>query len=267
MNIVMDDYLENSKREYTFYKKHPKEYEKRMNDISDLFNLKKSSRFKTDRIPKFWTGQLNNKEKIIFFGLNPGTRSKTAFSDKAEEKSWKTYKKTREKFFHELAKKKGLGPYHRDYYKLICGLFDKEYNKKIDWDFFHDRTLSLNLFPYHSNQTNLPGRLSAAQLSFLLGRLDLLLEFAKTQKPKLCIFNAKIWKILFIDHKLVKKPKKMHIINDFYIYFFRYQGMQCLLFNHFLSSSRHDGVTDKILYGKIPRVILKQYPKTMRLKW
>ena len=151
MNIVIDDYLRNSKREYGFYKKHPKKYEKRIDDISDLFNLKKLSRFNTNRIPKFWTGQLSDDKKIIFFGLNPGARSKSAFPDKSEKKSWKTYIKTRKNYFHELSKKKDLGPYHRDYYKLVCGIFDKEYDKKIDWNFFHNRTLSLNLFPHHQN--------------------------------------------------------------------------------------------------------------------
>ena len=163
-----------------------------------------------------------------------------------------------------MSTRKGLGPYYRDFYKLICGLFGLKYNKKIDWEFFHDNILNLNLFPYHSNQTNLPNRFSAGQLSLVMERLDLILEFARTQKPRLCIFNGNAWKILFIEHHLVKKPKKIKIINNFYIYFFKYKTMPCVLFNHFLSSSRHDGVNDTILRKIIPKKIKKQYPKKFK---
>jgi len=260
----MVNYLKKSRREYRLAIRRPKKYQKKLEDLSDYLNLKKSSRFKTDLIPKYWSGQLNNKGNIILFGLNPGLSSKAQFSDRELKKSWKAYKKLREDNFLGMETKKGLGPYYRDYYKLMCGLFGFKYNKKIDWEFFHNNLLNLNLFPYHSNQTNLPGRFSAGQLSLVMERLDDILEFARTQKPKLCIFNGNAWKILFIEHHLVKKPKKITIINDFCMYFFKYKAMSCVLFNHFLSSSRHDGVNDEFLMKTIPKKIKNQYPKKFR---
>jgi len=261
----MSDFLKKAKREYKRAVKHPKKYKKMLNNLSDDLNLKKKSRFKTKYIPKFWSGQLNKKGQIILFGLNPGSSKSMRFSsEKQLKKSWHDYKKLRDDNFLKMATKKGLGPYYRDYYKLLYGLLGYEYKKKTDWDLLHNHVLNLNLFPYHSNKTNLPSHFSAGQLALVMERLDLILEFAKTQEPRLCIFNGKPWKILLIDHKLVKKPEKHTVIKNFSIYFFKYKKMPCVLFNHFLSSSRHDGVNDKILKGIIPMKIKKQYPKKFK---
>lgn len=254
-------FLEKAKSEYSLAVKNPKQFENYVNDLSNTLGLKGKSKFNAKRIPKFWAGRLNSKPKIIMFGLNPGQGKdpKKWPNEKKLRKSWEYYKKTRDQTLSELSNRKS-SPYYQVFYKLCSGLYELNNEKKIDWKFFDKNVLNLNLFPYHSNKsTDFPGRFIAGQLAMVMQHLDLILEFALSQKPKLCVFNGKTWKVLLIDHKLVKNPKEVRIIGNFSLYFFKYKKLNCILFNHFLQSTGHDGMTDKILMKKIPKIIKKEY--------
>jgi len=260
-------FLEKAELEFEFAVKNPIDYEKHVNIISDKLKLKGKSRFNSKKLPKFWGGRLNNKPKVVLFGLNPGLKKdpKKQPSDKNLRSDWKTYKRSREENFldfKEKEKNEGFkSPYYDVLHKFFCGLFVELGPKKnIDWNFFDKNVLALNLFPYHSNKSeDFPSRFDPGQLGMVMQHLDSILEFASTQNPKICIFNGKVWKTLIIDHRLVKNPKEIRIIGNFSMYFFKLKKMNCVLFNHFLTQSRRDGVNDDILMNRIPQKIRKQY--------
>lgn len=254
--------MEKARKEYEFAVKNPKGYQDHVNKISDKLKLKGASRFDTKSLPKFWGGRLDSNPKVIWFGLNPGLKKdpEKRFNDEELKKNWVTYKKKREENFIESDKSEKKSQYYAVLYKLFCDLFELDSNKTVDWEFFDKNVLTLNLFPYHSNKSEgYTTRFRAGQLGMVMQHLDSILEFAITQKPKICIFSGKVWKTLLIDHKLVKNPKEVRIIGRFSLYFFNYQKLNCVLFNHFLTSSRRDGVNDKLLTKKIPKEIKKQY--------
>jgi len=199
-------FLEKAKSEYHLAVNDPDKFKNYVNDLSVSLGLKGRSEFNTKLLPKFWAGRLNSKPKIIMFGLNPGLKKdpKKWRDEKKQKKSWKLYQKAREQGFLESKRKNSYSKYYEVFYKLCCGLYEIKPQKNIDWEFFYKYVLNLNLFPYHSYEsTDFPGRFTAGQLAMVMHHLDLILEFARSQKPKICMFNGKAWKTLLIDHKLV----------------------------------------------------------------
>lgn len=254
-------FLKEAKAEFKLAVRDPKRYEAHVSNLSAYLKLKGKNKFNGKRLPKFWTGRLDSKPRVIIFGLNPGQKSKVTSND-IKITSWSNYIKIRNRYFLELkSNQKNLGPYYRDFYKLFCGLFVRTYEDKIGWDFFDKNVLNLNLFPYHSNTSDdFPSHFTAGQLAMVMHHLDLILEFAISQRPKLCIFSGKPWKTLLIDQKLVKVEKEVRIVGNFSLYFFKYKELKCVLLSHFLSKpARFEGVTDTILMKKIPKKIKKEY--------
>ena len=94
-------FLKKAESEYNLAKKYPNQYEDYVNDLSETLGLKGKSKFNTKRLPKFWTGKLNLKPKVIMFGLNPGLGkySKKWPEEKELKKSWNDYRKERGKYF------------------------------------------------------------------------------------------------------------------------------------------------------------------------
>ena len=104
---------------------------------------------KTNVYPVYFTGDIQNpKGKTIFIGINPG------YNEKRNRKEQKYLQKHGLfdgycHIFSRYFKKQstGLSPY----YANVAG-FLKRYKdiKKIDWDWFQDNFINLELIPYHS---------------------------------------------------------------------------------------------------------------------
>ena len=148
-----------------------------------------------------------------------------------------------------------------DYYLYIKQ--PAEYGKKVDtisdlfhlatavnlWQFFDLHTINLELVPYHSEGIVFPNPCNKEQINYIQNRLQINLDHIKTKltrpKPKLVIFNGKIFHILLIDQKLIKKDdhEQVKITNKFSVYFFRIDNNQCVLFDKFFQA-HYWGITD-----------------------
>jgi len=263
----IDSFLDNAKEQYeywqTSYKEGTKEYSNSVSEIIKIFDLKGKSKFDTENAPKYWAGDINNRNpRFIIVSLNPGLPSgRKITSGPIDSKGWKTYMENRRNWFS--GKRFQDSSYWQILYKFFCGMNNKIPEEPMDGNYILKNVLNLNLFPYHSNQSdNFPSKFTVKQLEVVLHHLALVFDLIEEKKPRYCFFNGKVWKTLLIKHQLIdikfSEPKlfKENIQGGkFSMYFGKKRRTRYVIFDKFLSRTHYYGVTDDDLSSDIPNFI------------
>ena len=123
-------------------------------------------------------------------------------------KSWQHYQNLYLNFFKYFSYNKFESPYYTALWYLLTGLTGTHFPKKRKWELFDQYLCNLELIPYHSEGIVLPAILNDEQLEYLQNRYNNSIKFIRQFKPKLLIFNGKIWKTLLINHNLIEQLEK-----------------------------------------------------------
>jgi hypothetical protein len=249
--------------EYLLYACDPVKYKKKVNSISDMFGLTKKNRLKTDYSPVYVVGKFQTAP-IVTFGINPGYSSKNSPIEENEAgKSWQHYQSLYLNFFQYFSYNKFESPYYTALWYLLSGLTGTTYPKKRKWALFDQYLCNLVLIPYHSEGTVLPTILKEQQLEYLKNRHSSNIKFIKQFKPKLLIFNGKIWKTLLINYNLTEQYVKVPTTNQFNMHFFELDGIPSVLFDRFFQ--RHfRAITNDDRMFTIPKLIHDRF-KNLRV--
>jgi hypothetical protein len=250
----LTDLLHEIREEYLLYTLERFQYKKKVNSISDMFGLRKKNRLKTDYCPVYIIGKYETAP-IIFFGVNPGYSSKNSPIEENEaSKSWEHYQNLYLNFFQYFSHYKFESPYYTTLWYLISGLTGTNYHKKRKWALFDKYLCNMDLIPYHSEGIVFPTTLNEQQFEFLQNRHNSNIKFIKQFKPKLLIFNGRIWKSLFINYKLTEQHINAPTTNQFTVYSFEIDGIPSVLFDRFFQRN-FGGITDDDRMFTIPKLI------------
>ena len=286
-SILEDDFKKTAEKEFNLWLNQNAEYRKNIKKMNDLLDLKRKNKFLPEYMATFWTGKRKGRHRprTIIVSLNPGynrERAKGLAKRNRQVNDWKTYCRNHDNGFAkwgEAIRKEGKrrSPFFGAWYALFSGLYDKQgMTAETDhYDFFDKNILSLNLFPYHSNQSSqFQPRFTPKNLGLVIHHVSNLLEFINTKNPKeVCIFNGKVWDTLLFTHGLFSKSKKGYkeklLVKTtkgtkHYIKFFKYKNVKCVLLTKFLSSTGHEKMTHKKIRNQVAEKIKRQYPKA---KW
>ncbi len=250
----MVELIQEIRDEYELYTQNPVGYEKKVDSISDMFGLTKKNRLKTDYCAVYVVGKFQTAP-IVFFGVNPGYSSKNSPIEENEaSKSWQHYQSLYLNFFQYFSHHKFESPYYTALWYLLSGLTGTNYPKKRKWALFDKYLCNLELIPYHSEGIVFPTILKEQQLEYLQNRYNSNIKFIKQFKPKLLIFNGKIWKTLLINYNLTEQYIEAPITNQLTMYFFELDGIPSVLFDRFFQ--RHFwGITNDDRMFTIPKLI------------
>ena len=264
----IDSFLDNAKEQYEFwknsYRKGTKEYSNHVSEIIKIFDLKGKNKFHTENAPKYWAGDISKRNpKFIIVSLNPGLKEdhRKITSVATDSEGWKTYMKNRSNWFSGTRFQDSK--YWQKHYKFFCGMNNKIPEEPMDGDYILKNVLNLNLFPYHSNQSeNFPSKFTVKQLEVVLHHLALVFDLIEEKKPRYCFFNGKVWKTLLIKHQLIdikfsepKLFKENKKGGKFSMYFGKKRRTRYVIFDKFLSRTHYYGVTDDDLSSDIPNFI------------
>lgn len=219
-----------------------------------MFGLRKKNRLRTDYCSVYVIGKYETAP-IIFFGVNPGYSSKNSPIEENEaSKSWQHYQNLYLNFFQYFSHYKFESPYYTALWYLISGLTGTNYHKKRKWALFDKYLCNMDLIPYHSEGIVFPTTLNEQQFEFLQNRHNSNIEFIKQFKPKLLIFNGRIWKSLFINYKLTEQHINAPTTNQSTVYSFELEGIPSVLFDRFFQRNFR-GITDDDRMFTIPKLI------------
>ena len=280
-SILEDDFEKTAKKEFNLWLKRNEEYRKHVKEISNSLELTGKNKFLSEYTANFWAGKTKGKHRpsTIIVSLNPGfnrERKKELAESNRQVKKWETYCNKRDNQFTSMEKRRS--PFFSNWYVLFSGLYGKQSEMTIksdNYDFFDKNILSLNLFPYHSNQSSkFTGRFTPKNLALVIHHVSNLLEFINKKNPKdVCIFNGQVWDTLLFTHGLISKSqkgyKKVRMVKAkngtiHHIKFFKYRNVKCVLFTKFLSSLGREGMTNKRIRKHVANKIKRQYPTA---KW
>ena len=247
------------REEYNLCINEPDKYRKKIDAISDLFHLTiaKGNRLKSSDCPVYVVGHSN---EFIMVGLNPGYSSINNPVEEVEaRKSWEHYLDFYQyKFFKFFEANKFESPYYKSLYLLLSNISGHQENSI--WQFFDLHTINLELIPYHSEGIVLPNLWNKEQAHYLQNRLEITLDYIKRSlnkpRPKLVIFNGKIFHTLLIGQNIIKNGnyEQVKITNKFSLYFFDIDAIKCVLFDKFFQS-HYWGITDYHRKTLIPNLI------------
>ena len=250
----MADLLHEIREEYLLYTLEQFQYKKKVNSISDMFGLTKKNRLKNDYSAVYLIGKYETAP-IIFFGVNPGYSKKNSPIEENEaSKSWQHYQNLYLNFFQYFSHYKFESPYYTALWYLISGLTGTNYPKKRKWALFDQYLCNMELVPYHSEGIVFPTMLDEQQLNYLQNRHNSNIKFIKQFKPKLLIFNGKIWKTLFINYTLTEQHVEAPTLDQFTMYSFEIDGIPSVLFDRFFQRN-FQGITDDDRMFTIPKLI------------
>ena len=251
-----DTYLDNAQKQYKIWKKSRKKYSKSVSDIIKIFNLKDENKFQTKKSPKYWAGDIHLNPKFIIVSLNPGDPKIGKIRRSNDSKGWDAYIENRKTWF--TTKHFQKSPYWQTNYKLICGMENKIPEKPMDGNFLLENVLNLNLFPYHSNESdNFPSKFTVKQLEVILHHLVLLFDLIEKKKPKYCFFNGKVWVTLLTKHELFPIKFEQVPYKKISMYFGKKGKTHYVIFSKFLSSTHYEGIGNDDLICGIPKLIKK----------
>jgi hypothetical protein len=189
------------------------------------------------------------------FGINPGYSSiNNPIEEYEARKSWCNYQELYSRFFKFFEDKKFKSPYYTAWGYFLARLLKKTFSKDNMWKLFDTYLANIELIPYHSQGISLPSDLSAPQLEYLKTRYKTSLDFITQYNPKLLIFNGKIWYVLLIKNNLIELYERVQISPKFNIYFYKLNGIPCVLFEKFFQS-HFWGISNYERYTMIPNYI------------
>jgi hypothetical protein len=235
---VLEDEM---KAEYYLCINKPEEYRKKVDAISDLFHLTtaKANRLISSDCPVYVVGHCN---EYIMVGLNPGYSAiNNPVEDVEARKSWEHYLDFYQyKFFKFFEANKFESPYYKSLYLLLFNVSGHHENNL--WQFFDLYTTNLELIPYHSQGIILPNLWNKEQAHYLQNRLKITLDYIERRlnkpRPKLIVFNGKIFHALLIGQNIIKNGnyEQVKVTDKFSLYFFEIDGNKCVLFDKFFQS-------------------------------
>jgi len=252
-------FLQLLKTDYELWLKNPKKYKKRVNDLSKLFNFKNEYKFKANLPPSGFTGRYTKKNQFVMFGLNPGYNRE--FSQREELKqmgTWAKYVEIRKNMYSFFKELDHPSQYYQKFWLLFSNLIKDTKKYQTKWDFYDQNVTNLNIFPFHSGKFKLSKRRIKQKPEFFKERLDSLVRFITNYKPRLFLFNGKPWESILINNSIIEKYDRVHVNDDFSLYFFRYNKIPSVLFEKFFS--RHFWLDDVEREKTIPKLIRNQYP-------
>jgi hypothetical protein len=261
---VLEDEM---KAEYYLCVDKPDDYRKKVDAISDLFHLTiaKGNRLKSGDCPVYVVGHSN---EFIMVGLNPGYSSINNPVEEIEaRKSWEHYADFYQyRFFKFFEANKFESPYYKSLYLLLSNVSGRPENST--WQFFDSHTINLELIPYHSEGIVLPNLWNKEQAHYLQNRLKITLDHIKRRlnkpKPKLIVFNGKIFYTLLIGQNTIKNRnyEQVKVTDKFSLYFFEFNDIKCVLFDKFFQS-HYWGITDYHRKALIPNLIKERLSSDM----
>jgi hypothetical protein len=248
------DLLQEIREEYQLYTYDQLQYKKKVNSVSDMFGLKQKNRLKTDYCAAYVIGRFQFAP-IVMFGLNPGYSVRNSPIEENEaNKSWQNYQNFYLNFFRYFSHNKFESPYYTALWYLLSGLTGTNFPKKRKWELFDQYLCNIELIPYHSEGIMLPDILNKEQFEYLQERYISNINFIRQFKPKLLIFNGKVWKTLLINHDLIEQHIEAPNAKQFRMYFFELDGIPSVLFDRFFQ--RHFlGITNDDRMFTIPKLI------------
>jgi hypothetical protein len=254
------DLLQEIREEYQLYTLDQLQYKKKVNSISDMLGLKQKNRLKTDCCAVYVIGRFQFAP-IVMFGVNPGYSLRNSPIEENEaKKSWQHYQNLYLNFFRYFSYNKFESPYYTALWYLLSGLTGTHFPKKRKWELFDQYLCNIELIPYHSEGIVLPDILDNKQLEYLHKRHNSNINFIRQFKPKLLIFNGKIWKTLLINYDLIEQHIEAPIMKRFRMYFFELDGIPSILFDRFFQ--RHFwGITNDDRMFTIPKLIHNKFEK------
>lgn len=254
----MTHLLQEIQEEYFLYTLDQLQYKKKVNSISDMFGLKQKNRLKADYCAVYVVGRYQSAP-IIMFGMNHGySHRNSPIEENEAKKSWENYQNLYLNFFRYFSHNKFESPYYTSLWYLISGLTGTNFPKKRKWELFDQYLCNMELIPYHSERIILPDILNKKQFEYLQKRYNSNINFIRKFKPKLLIFNGKIWKTLLMNHELIEQHIEAPIKKQFRMYFFEIDGIPSVLFDRFFQ--RHfRGITDDDRMFTIPKLIHNKF--------
>jgi len=260
----MDNFLKSCEEDYYLWRDKPKKFRKKLLITQLVYGLKGKGKLEHLESPVYFSGNYKSSSSFVIFGLNPGKQKtwKKEHEDKKRD-SWQSNLDYMQNRFLYIKDNNENPPYYNHFWYLFEGLMRiKKIKIPSKWEFFHDKVLNINLFPYHSIGFNLSRIKNQSQFEYLKKDIEQRLEFIKKNmtNPRLFIFHGSIWfdmldKLGFLKHDEVDNVRK-----NFNIYYFEIDSNPCVLFNIFFPSAFYQGVTDLDKARKIPKLILKRYP-------
>ena len=254
------EFLKSLKSDYELWLKKPKTYKKKVDKLSDFFNLKNNHRFVSNYLPSGFSGRFDKKDQFVMFGLNPGFKRDLNKREELEQmQNWNSYVNARKNLYLFFKKLNHPSDYYRKFWLLFSSLVKDSSKYHTQWDFYDQNLTNLNLFPFHSKGFSISKKLSNEQFEFLQERFEELVNFITKYKPRLFLFNGKPWEVLLINHGLVKNYDRVPVTKDFILYFFKVGKTPSILFEKFFP--RHFWLNNEHRQKIIPDLIMQQYPK------
>ena len=184
--------IEEAKEDFNLFHNDYQKYKEKVEGISNLFKLKNKAKLRSDFLPTYLVGNfLENKEKYVLFGINPGFSEKQNIVEEGwKNKSWDNYENFVKEFFILFKNNKSRSPYYIKLSKLFCGLENISLNNNEEiYNYYSKHLINIKLIPYHSTSFGISPKLTEEQREYFKQRLQKNIDFLKNIKVKLLIFN------------------------------------------------------------------------------
>jgi hypothetical protein len=251
------------KVDYDLCINQPLEYQRKVDFVNNLFLFKGEYLMTRDYAPVFHIGKLESPYAL--FSLNPRLRNTTPIEDWYARDAWLNggnmhrdlYKDFRNYPFH---KPMSAFSFFNPLGKLLSSL---TYSSITLWEWadLDSILVNLELFPFYSKRFGLSdaNSLSEAQFNYVNKNLQMNLAAVLEHKPKLLMFDGKIYDTLLTRCGLVDKFEIKNIVKNFNMYLFKIENTPCVLFNRFLGSAHFEGMKDYHLHTTIPDLIRQKF--------
>jgi hypothetical protein len=250
--------LENEiKSEHDLYYADPVVYAQRVNQISDLLELKGQSRLMPHLLPTYIVGNYQDgKSRFVLFGMNPGYNEEgNAKEESLKKGGWDKYQYFTSEFFR-LFKVNGLDS---RYYKTLSHLFSGIDGISLStfeqiYDYYYENLISIDLIPYHSTSFGITNRPSPEQLSYLKKRLAVSFDFIATIKCRMVILHGALFATLVRDEGYLAGCSTFEITKQTMMYTFKYKNIPSVLFSRMITQPG-SGVTHYKMEKDIPELL------------
>jgi hypothetical protein len=238
---------------------NPLVYQRKVDFVNTLFSFKGEYLMMCDYVPIFHIGTLESPYAL--FSLNPKLRNTSPIEDR--------YARVNRNLYRDLYKDFHNYPFHKPMHtssffnplgKLLSRLTYSSKNK-WEWEDLHSILVNLELFPFRYKRFGLTDAniLSKAQFDYVNNNLQMNLDAVMEYKPKLLMFDGKIYEILLTRSGLVDRFETKPIIKNFYLHLFELENTPAILFNRFLGAAHYEGMKDYHLYTTIPDLIWQRF--------
>ncbi len=255
-NIGNSALLNNAYKDFNLFYSDNVAYQKKVNEISTLFNLKGGIALRNDYLPTYIVGNLeDNNYKYVLFSINPGfSEDKNKIEEKWKSGTWENYLNFIKNFFILYYKAGFTSRYYNRLGKLIGALENTSLDSSYLSSFFQDHLINIDIIPYHSSGIGLPSSLSNKQMNYLQIQLYNGINLLKTQNIHFAIFNGKPMYSLLIEQGIISQFERFPINDKVSLYKFKIDNISCILFDRFISQPAFE-INNLHLTETIPAII------------